>query len=284
MYFKKIAFLGCLACLTPIVADATMIYVPSNPCACDNRPCDDVVVLSRDFRKEGVVKKAKKVEQPKKVEKKKTETKKTKTTKNQPWRRYASINFALNMWTWKNDYSSDYMGADLLFSEDSYSSQSVFGGSVALGTKITDNLRSEVELGMTAKFEDKDEAATYSLSAPYLMLNVYHDFKYGFYIGAGLGVTKTKVAIDGLLFNGSTSASESVSTKLRAMATAGYGVRLSKNLFLDAQYRLAGFKAPDVSREFWWDQYTGTYDKYMLKIKGSLLLENAISVGLRFVF
>lgn len=283
MNFKKIAFAVYLGCLAPVTTFATVIYVPSNPCACDSRPCDDVVILSRDFRKEGVVKKA---EKPKKVEKKKVQQQtKPKTVNNKQWRRYASINFAVHMWTWKNDYSSDYSGADLLFSEDSYSSQSVFGGSVALGTKITDNLRTDLELGMDAKFEDKDEAATYTLTAPYLMLNMYHDFKSGFYIGAGLGITKTKVSIDGLLFDGSTEGSDSVSNKLKAAATVGYGARLSKNLFLDVQYRLAGFKAPDVSRKFWWDQYNdGTYQEYVLKIKGGLLIENTISAGLRFVF
>ena len=68
MNFKKIAFAVYLGCLAPVTTFATVIYVPSNPCACDSRPCDDVVILSRDFRKEGVVKKA---EKPKKVEKKK---------------------------------------------------------------------------------------------------------------------------------------------------------------------------------------------------------------------
>ena len=280
MCFKKIAFIGCLACLTPIVADATMIYVPANPCACDNRPCDDVVILSRDFRKQGVVKK---VEQPKTVGQKKVE--KRKNTDGQAWQWYAGVYAALNMWTWKNDYSSDYRGTDLLFSQDSYSSESVFGGSFVFGSKVTDSVRVGLELGMTSTFEDKDEAATYSLKAPYLMLNGYYDFESGFYIGAGLGAARPKATIDGLLFDGSTSGAESVMTKLKASATLGYGARLNKNLFLDVQYRLSGFAAPDLSRRFWWDQYNdGNYQEYTLKIKGSLLIENTFSAGLRFVF
>lgn len=279
MNLKKSAFLVCLACCAPVVADATMIYVPANPCACDSRPCDNDVILSRDFRRDGV------------VQAKKTEPKQKKVVKQkqrevpQAWDKYVSVKLALNMWSWRNDYSSDYVGTDLLFSEDTYAFESVFGGGLAVGTTLGDGARAEIELGLTAEFEDKDEAATYTLSAPYLMMNAYRDFDSGFYIGAGLGVTKPKVSMTGLLFTGSSSGGETSETALKVAAMVGYSAQLNQNLFLDLQYKLAGFRSPEITRNFWWDQYNdGSYEEFMLKVKGGFLMENAISVGLRFKF
>lgn len=277
MNLKKIAFLACLGVVAPIAAGATMIYVPSNPCACDNRPCDDTVNLSRDFRKE-IKPKQKKIEEPKIVTAPIYE-------ESKPWDKYVALRVALNMWSWRNDYSSDYGGTDLLFSEDVYAFEPIFSGAFAAGTTLGNNVRTELEFGLTSKFEDKDEAATYTLTAPFLMVNVYRDFESGFYIGGGFGFARPTVSIDGLLFANSGSSTEKSNITFRASGTVGYGVQLNKSLFLDMQYRLSGFRSPEITRSFLWQQYlNGPYEEFMLKIKGGLLMENSISLGLRFKF
>ena len=284
MLFRKIAFVLYLACFVPITAFGTMIYVPSNPCACDNRPCDDVVILSRDFRKSGVVQRAEQVEKPKPAEVRKANT--FKNQDNEPeYDVYLAGNLAMNIWNWKNDYNSDYTGTDLLFSQDEYSGENVFGGNVALGFYFSKNWRADVELGITKEFEDYDEAATYTLSMPYLMGNAYYDFNSGFYLGGGLGIVRSKISIDGLLFQNSTSGAEYTDNLLKVGVTAGYAFRVGDNMHIDLRYRLSGIQGPEVSRAFWWDQYNdGNYREFILKITSGLVLENAFSVGLRVSF
>jgi opacity protein-like surface antigen len=284
MLFRKIAFVLYLACFVPITAFGTMIYVPSNPCACDNRPCDDVVILSRDFRKSGVVQRAEQVEKPKPAEVRKANT--FKNQDNEPeYDVYLAGNLAMNIWNWKNDYNSDYTGTDLLFSQDEYSGENVFGGNVALGFYFSKNWRADVELGITKEFEDYDEAATYTLSMPYLMGNAYYDFNSGFYLGGGLGIVRSKISIDGLLFQNSTSGAEYTDNLLKVGVTAGYAFRVGDNMHIDLRYRLSGIQGPEVSRTFWWDQYNdGNYREFILKITSGLVLENAFSVGLRVSF
>lgn len=284
MLFRKIAFVLYLACFVPITAFGTMIYVPSNPCACDNRPCDDVVILSRDFRKSGVVQRAEQVEKPKPAEVRRANT--FKNQDNEPeYDVYLAGNLAMNIWNWKNDYNSDYTGTDLLFSQDEYSGENVFGGNVALGFYFSKNWRADVELGITKEFEDYDEAATYTLSMPYLMGNAYYDFNSGFYLGGGLGIVRSKISIDGLLFQNSTSGAEYTDNLLKVGVTAGYAFRVGDNMHIDLRYRLSGIQGPEVSRTFWWDQYNdGNYREFILKITSGLVLENAFSVGLRVSF
>ena len=284
MLFRKIVFVLYLACFVPITAFGTMIYVPSNPCACDNRPCDDVVILSRDFRKSGVVQRAEQVEKPKPAEVRRANT--FKNQDNEPeYDVYLAGNLAMNIWNWKNDYNSDYTGTDLLFSQDEYSGENVFGGNVALGFYFSKNWRADVELGITKEFEDYDEAATYTLSMPYLMGNAYYDFNSGFYLGGGLGIVRSKISIDGLLFQNSTSGAEYTDNLLKVGVSAGYAFRVGNNMHIDLRYRLSGIQGPEVSRTFWWDQYNdGNYREFILKITSGLVLENAFSVGLRVSF
>lgn len=275
MNFKKITFWVYLGWFVPMTAGATMIYMPANPCACDNRPCDDVVILSRDFRREGVVAKATDVKKVNKA---------TESSSEERHTGYVEGRFDLNRWSWKNDYNSDYTGTDLVFSQDVYSSENIMGGDVAIGFWITNEWRADAELGFGSKFEDKDEVAAYTLSMPYLMLNAYYDFKYGIYLGGGVGVARSTATIDGLLFNGSVSETEHSEYALKFGVGAGYNLRLAPNIYLDFRYRLSAVQAPEISRTFWWDQYTGEYKEYVLRVKGGLLTENTFSVGLRFNF
>ncbi len=284
MLFKKIAFVLYLACFAPITAFGTMIYVPANPCACDNRPCDDVVILSRDFRKSGVVKKAEKVENPVVVKKTKSNTFKNQDN-DAGYNVYLAGNLAMNIWNWKNDYNSNYAGTDLLFSQDEYSGETVFGGNVALGVYLSKNWRMDLELGLTKEFEDYDEAATYTLSMPYLMANAYYDFDSGFYLGGGLGIVRSNVTIDGLLFQNSTSGAKYTDNLFKVGVAAGYAFRFGNNMHIDLRYRLSGIQGPEISRTFLWDQYNdGNYRDFSLKITSGLVLENAFSVGLRVSF
>lgn len=253
---KKIAYAMFLTGFVPVTAFGTMAYTPSRPCSCvsNNSMCYAVNSVSGQQK-----------------------------TQSEPGKWYVGANFAMNMLSWENDYKSDYAGSDLLFSKDTYSFESVTGFSGVLGKRFESGMRGDIEFGKTSTFTDEDDVAQFSMSIMYAMANLYYDFSSGFYLGAGVGIAKPTVKIEGSLFGGANGENSKISPKVGA--ALGYAARVADNVFIDIRYRLSGLKGTDLSQTFLWDQYNdGNYEQYVLQIESGLIFENTVSMGLRYSF
>lgn len=275
MSSKNLVFSILFAGIVPVCANASMVYTPSRPCGavmgCDGE-CYPYV-RQADFRPSVLWNND--VQQNTRVET-------SGVRKNAPADWYIGVNAAMNFWSWENEYNSNYGGTDLLFNKDEYSFESVFGGAIAVGTWFASGIRGDIELGMSAEFSDSDDLAEYKLSIPYLMANAYWDFDSGLYLGGGLGVARPKITLDGALFNGGSGEDASVSPKVGF--ALGYASQIADNTFIDFRYRISLMKGTDVSQTFTWEQTPGSGEQYILQVENDLILENALSVGIRFGF
>ncbi len=187
---------------------------------------------------------------------------------------YVGGRAALSLMNWENEYSSNDPAIDMAFDKDEYSFEPVFGGSVFAGRKISYFWRAEVEAGLIGQFDDKDDGFEFQLTVPYVLANGYYDFANGFYVGAGLGVAVPKTELDGAAFESGDRSKHGVS--LMGALMAGYSHKLDSNLVLDLRYRLAAFGGTDHER---------TLDNtYEFKNEIGLVLDNSISLGLRYEF
>ena len=134
------------------------------------------------------------------------------------------------------------------------------------------NARNEIE------FEEEDAGTTFKLTVPYVMANGYYDFANGLYVGAGLGVALPKVRWQGASFTGGDSSERNVSPMVGLMA--GWSYHLDYNLLLDFRYRLAMLWGPEHTRQF---EYLDG-NEYDISNDIGLILDNSISVGLRYEF
>lgn len=187
---------------------------------------------------------------------------------------YVGGRAGLSLMSWENDYSSDAPGVNLQFNSDKYSFEPVFGGSVFAGRTFKYFWRAEVEAGLIGRFEDKDDGFEFRLTVPYLMANGYYDFANGLYVGAGLGIAVPKTELDGADFESGGRSEHSVSAMGALMF--GYTHKLDYNLVLDVRYRLAAFGGTEHERQM----DTG----YDFKNEVGLILDNSVSVGLRYEF
>ncbi len=179
---------------------------------------------------------------------------------------------------WKNKYKSDWPLANADFDDDKYSFEPVFTGSLSAGRHFGYFWRGELEAGYIGQFSDKDAGTEFKLSAPYVMANGYYDFTNGLYVGAGVGMAIPITQLDGNFFIPGDRTKTSVSPMAGVML--GYTTKLDDNLVLDLRYRFAGFSGTKQTRHF------ETYDnnQYYLENKIGLILDNSISVGLRYEF
>ena len=247
MYIKRFICAMFFACVAPITAFGVMAYTPSKPCC--YQQCNEEYYEDTEY--------------------------------DNDW--YVSFFVSGNMWSWDNSYKSDYAGVVSSFDSDKYSFKSVLGGAVALGTTFSPELRGEIELGMSSKFTDADELVEFSMSLPYAMLNLYRDFEGGFYLGAGVGLARNTVNLDGAFFDNKGSRKSLLSPK--AGLSIGYTTSVSDGVYIDFRYRSSWVKGAEVSNStFLWDQYVGSYDEYSLEVKSSWVWENAVFAGLRFNF
>ncbi len=185
----------------------------------------------------------------------------------------------LSLLNFKNKYSvSGGFLADEDHSEDKYSFEPVFGGSIAAGKKINYFWRAELEGGYLGYFSDEDAVAEFSLSIPYIMLNGYYDFTNGLYVGAGVGAALSNYKISGDHFNGY----DKTKTALSPMAGLMFGWthQLDENLVLDLRYRLAGMTGAELKLHFQ-DTDDNTYG---FKSKTGMILDNSFSLGIRYEF
>lgn len=302
MLWKKVAFYMFFAGFMPVGALASMVYTPSKSCGtgaecggdcypyarqADYRPA---ILQYREWYPGTAGEYTNKGETIEKIEpvmvnarsvsmaKRRTQNL-SKTSKD--W--YIGVNAMMNLWSWENEYSSDKPGVWLMADSDEYSFESVFGGSFVVGTYFDSGLRGDIELGMNSEFSDADDFATYKLSIPYLMANVYYDFDSGMYLGGGLGVARPEVTLTGASFVGDGAEENSISPKVGF--ALGYATEIADNVFVDFRYRLSLMKGVDIARVFEWEETAGSgVEQYVLQVENDLILENALSVGIRFSF
>ncbi len=185
----------------------------------------------------------------------------------------------LSLLNFKNKYSADERWmADESHNEDKYSFEPVFGGSIAAGKKINYFWRAELEGGYLGYFSDEDVAAKFSISMPYLMASGYYDFTNGLYVGAGVGASLASYKISGDYFNGY----DKKKTTLSPMAGLMFGWThaLDDNLVVDLRYRLAGMTGTELKLHF---QDTDD-NTYWFKSKTGMILDNSVSLGIRYEF
>lgn len=189
---------------------------------------------------------------------------------------YVGGHVALNLMSWENEYSTDWAAINAQYNSDKYS-EVVFGGDIFFGKTFKYFWRAELEAGLLGQFEDKDNIASFELTIPYLMANGYYDFVNGFYVGAGLGIAVPTTALDGSVYVDGDRKSSIVSPMLGIMV--GYSHELDYNLTLDVRYRLAGLMGPDHERIM-----TDGIDSYTFKNEIGLILDNSLSIGIRYNF
>jgi len=194
---------------------------------------------------------------------------------------YGSLRAELSFLNFKNKYfvEGDYIGAD------DYSFETLFTANLAFGKRFNYFWRAEVEAGYISEFSDSDEGYEVKMSTPYMMANGYYDFASGLYVGAGLGVAVPKMELIDDAFRTGNNPKWFVSPMMGLMA--GYTHKLDDNLVLDLRYRIAGFFGTEQERQ-WVDTAElpdGTPVGGMhLKDKIGFVLDNSISVGIRYEF
>ena len=183
----------------------------------------------------------------------------------------------LNIMNWENEYSTSAPNASELDTSESFT-ELLLGGNVFAGRIFNYFWRAEVEAGIISEFEEEDAGTTFKLTVPYVMANGYYDFANGLYVGAGLGVALPKVRWQGASFTGGDSSERNVSPMVALMA--GWSYHLDYNLLLDFRYRLAMLWGPEHTRQF---EYLDG-NEYDISNDIGLILDNSISVGLRYEF
>lgn len=197
---------------------------------------------------------------------------------------YASLRAELSFLNWTNKYSSDSPTINEALDEDDYSFEPLFAGNLAFGKRFNYFWRAELEAGYISQFTDEDEGFKFALSVPYVMANGYYDFSNGIYLGAGLGVAfpMTELADQEFISDGGKETGVSPIVGLMA----GYTHKLDDNIVLDLRYRIAGFYGTTQERQWADGTVIGDTDVsgMHLKNKIGLVLDNSISVGLRYEF
>ena len=200
---------------------------------------------------------------------------------------YVTGRAELGFWNFKQKYNSDYPVTYDEFNSDSYSFEPVFGGSLAGGAHLNYVWRAELEAGYLGYFSDKDNDVETSISVPYLVANGYRDFSNGLYVGAGVGFALPITKMDAPAFNPGDRSKTNFSPMLGLML--GWSHKLDDSLVLDLRYRLAGVFAVSKQSRTWEEPYIHPvyglgYQTYSVESKISSLLDNSISIGLRYEF
>jgi len=196
---------------------------------------------------------------------------------------YGALRAELNFLSWKNEYTTDIPGARDAGS-DSYSFKPIFATDIAFGKHLDYFWRGEVEAGYITQFADSDEGYEFRMSVPYVIANGYYDFTNGVYLGAGLGVALPRIELLDDAFKSGNNPKWGVSPMFGLMA--GYAHQLDDNLVLDLRYRLSGFWGPEQKREWSVGAMINSFPVggYHLKNDVSFVLDNSISVGVRYEF
>ena len=186
---------------------------------------------------------------------------------------------SLSLLNWTSEYSSTAVNAWELDGETSYT-EVVFGGGLFAGYRLDYFWRAEIEGGLIGQHEEYDAGTTLRLTIPYVIANAYYDFANGFYVGAGVGVALPTSDFNFEKFIGGEETERSVSPMGALMF--GYAHKLDYNLWLDLRYRLSAMVGPEHNRSL---QYIDPpHDEFDITNKIGLILDNSISIGLRYEF
>ena len=191
---------------------------------------------------------------------------------------YVGGHVALNLMNWENEYTTDAPNAAEL-TDDKYLFEPVFGGDLFVGKTFNYFWRAELEGGLLGQFEDEGNGTTFKMTIPYLMANGYYDFANGLYVGAGAGIALPKIELRGRDFVGGDSSESSVSPMFGVML--GYTYELDYNLTLDLRYRLSGLMGHEIDRTF---IYKEDLQEYAISSDTGLILDNSLSIGIRYNF
>lgn len=187
---------------------------------------------------------------------------------------YGAVRAELSFLNWKNKYSSDNP-EDPSEDSDTYSFEPLFSADLAFGKRINYYWRAEVEAGYITRFTDEAGGYKFTMAVPYITANGYYDFDNGLYLGAGAGIALPTTTWDAVTFTNPDDRKETtVSPMLGLMA--GYSYKLDDNLVLDLRYRIAGFYGSTHELEY--------KTNYYFKSKIGLVLDNSISLGIRYEF
>lgn len=194
---------------------------------------------------------------------------------------YVTGRAELSMLNFKNKYSVGL--ADTNVNEDAdddkYSFEPVFGGSLAAGKKINYFWRAELEAGYLGFFEDEDEAAKFSISMPYMMINGYYDFTNGLYVGAGVGATLAKYKMSSAEYFLNFDEEKTAFSPMFGLMF-GWTHQLDENLVVDLRYRLAGMTGAELKTPI--ERNDLNIDSF--KSKTGMILDNSVSLGIRYEF
>ena len=192
---------------------------------------------------------------------------------------YATARAGISFLNWTNKYS--FTDPAQSKQEEDFSFEPVFDGSISVGRHFSYFWRGELELGYMGQYSDSGDGLDFDLSAPYLMANGYYDFTNGLYLGAGLGLAMPITHIDGASAYFVVTGGDRDKTSVSPMAgiMAGWTTKLDDNLVLDVRYRLAGFGGSKQKIN-----YVNSDDSFTAENKIGLILDNSISVGLRYEF
>ncbi len=179
----------------------------------------------------------------------------------------------LSFLNWENKYD---LGPDVpQLVSDKYSFKPVFGGDVALGVHFGASAwRGEIEAGYVGFFKDNDYKSEFSLSIFDVMANAYYDFASGVYLGVGAGAGIITTKISGTDF--AETYSKNTVVPMGGLML-GWTHRMDEKMVLDLRYRLAGIMGTKQNADLKDSAYT-------LENKIDFILDNSLSVGLRYEF
>jgi len=191
---------------------------------------------------------------------------------------YGSLRAELSFLNFKNEY---YVEGENTLSEK-FDFEPVFAADLAFGKRLNYFWRAEVEAGYINEFSDSDEGYEVKLSVPYLMANGYYDFDNGLYVGAGAGIAVPKMELLDDAFVSGNNPKWSVSPMFGLMA--GWSYKLDDNMVLDMRYRIAGFWGTSQERQWKSDVTPDELADLHFKNKIGLVLDNSVSIGIRYEF
>lgn len=199
---------------------------------------------------------------------------------------YVGARVGVDLLSWKNKYSAKPASAidDLDADHDKYTFEPVFGGGVFAGLHINPAWRADLEIAYLGRFSDSDNGFSFKMSSQHVTLNAYYDFLNGFYLGAGLGGAFTKGELDWDYFIANSRSK--TQTSLAGALMVGYTHYLNERVVFDLRYRLSGFNGPKWTRGVMQPEFQNASGSELseIGIKTGFILDNAITVGLRFEF
>ena len=187
---------------------------------------------------------------------------------------YMGLNGDLSFFTWKNKNSGTDELGNPISGNDKFTFKTLLGADLVVGYRFNQKWRVDGEFGYFGKFSETEteqylspEKTEFSLETYYVDANAYYDLKYGFYVGAGVGVAITDVSVDHTFYP------KASKTNLSPMGAAMFGwtYMLDEKVDFDVRYRFAMFDGGDVN-------VGGA------SVDTGMIMNNSLSFGVRYHF